>query len=55
MMASKERYTVDDIIQELEMGVEFEGESDDDFEGYLDEEMQKTAVVRRPHLRKRAA
>ena len=27
MMASKERYTVDDIIQELEMGVECEGES----------------------------
>ena len=25
MMASKERYTVDDIIQELEMGVECEG------------------------------
>ena len=27
MMASKERYTVDDIIQELEMVVECEGES----------------------------
>ena len=27
MMASKERYTVDDIIEELEMVVECEGES----------------------------
>ena len=42
-MASKERYTVDYIIQELEMGVECEGESDDDFDGYMDEEVEENS------------
>ena len=42
-MASKGRYTVDDIIQELEVGGEFECESDDDFEGYLDEEVAENS------------
>ena len=42
-VASKERYTVDDIIQELEVGVEFEGESYDDFDGYMDEEVEENS------------
>ena len=42
-MASKQRYTVDDIIQEKEVGGEFECESDDDFEGYLDEEIAENS------------
>ena len=42
-MALKERYTVDDILLELEMGAEFGSESEDDFEGYLEEEMEENS------------
>ena len=42
-MALKERYTVDDIILELEMGAEFGSESEDDFEGYLEEEVEENS------------
>ena len=42
-MALKERYTVDDIILELEMGAEFGSESEDDFDGYLEEEVEENS------------
>ena len=42
-MALKERYTVDDIILELEMGAEFGSESEDGFEGYLEEEVEENS------------
>ena len=41
-MALKERYTVD-IILELEMGAEFGSESEEDFEGYLEEEVEENS------------
>ena len=37
-MAEKRIYTVEDVLRELEVSDRIESDSDDDFEGYLDEE-----------------
>ena len=37
-MAEKRIYTVEDVMRELEVSDRIESDSDDDFEGYLDEE-----------------
>ena len=54
-MALKKRYTVDDIILELEIGAELEVKVRMVLKGIWKRKWRKTAAVRRLHLRKRAA
>ena len=37
-MTEKQIYTMEDVMRELEVSDRIESDSDDDFEGYLDEE-----------------
>ena len=54
-MALKERYTVDDILLELEMVRSLEVKVRMILKGIWKRKWRKTAAVRRLHLRKRAA